>query len=208
MKKLIKVTTLLGAAVLGLSTAGVGVVNAASFTPGVGSDEDTVSGTTTAKVGLEQDPDNNKITLNSAPDIDFGVLKIGKAISGQEATTVSDTVKVSNPGIDSGWSVLVQTGSFDGTATAGGAATLKGVVLHFTPGTVTADSENAGDLPIGTKVDSNGEAQPILGAVAGTGIGDFTQKHETSDVTIDIPQGNVAGTYQANLTWTLSNAPS
>ena len=47
-----------------------------------------------------------------------------------------------------------------------------------------------------------------MDAEANEGIGKFTSKYATNEVSLLIPAGNAAGAYTSTLTWTLGNAPS
>lgn len=64
---------------------------------------------------------------------------------------------------------------------------------------VTVNSDGFKD---GTGADVN-----VFTAAAGAGMGEWDNVFTTSNVTLDIPAGNVQGAYTTNLTWTLTNAP-
>jgi hypothetical protein len=198
MKKLVKVTSILGALVMGVSTTGYGVANAASIVSG---------GNTTATVSLEQD-DTQELELTNAPVMDFGTAQIGAKALKLTATSIDDPVSVPNPGKTSGWNVTVNS---DGFKDGSGEVSLKGAVLNLDGGVPTPkESDNQSDAPTTAKtiaVDGTGADVNVFTAAAGAGMGEWDNVFTTSNVTLDIPAGNVQGAYTTNLTWTLTNAP-
>lgn len=199
MKKLIKVTSILGAVVMGVSATGVGVVNAAKIT-------DNVSGDTTATVGLTKDP-NAKVTLTNAPVFNFGSQEIGAQPLDLQAQTVDEALTVVNPGVLDGWDVTLKGTDFidskDSTLKLKGAVlTLKGVVS-------SKDEGNESSAPTTGSVTVNSDDTPIFTAAAGNGLGTWlnTYAEKTDAAKLAIPAGNQAGEYVSNLTWTLTNAP-
>lgn len=192
MKKSLALAAVLGVATL-LATPVVG--NAAAVTDG---------GTTTAKVGLTEDPDNNTVKLTNAPNVDFGSDAIGAKELNLPAMTVDDPITVENPGLADGWTVQVA-----GTSFVNGSTTLKGAKFNFTKGAITSEDPNnqSGD-PTGKDVKVSDDATTIFSADKGAGIGTWSSTYATSNVTLDIPAGNVAGDYTSTLTWTLVNTPA
>ncbi|WP_125707681.1 WxL domain-containing protein [Companilactobacillus zhongbaensis] len=162
MKKLVKLTSILGATVLGLTTAGVGVVNASDVTP-----DENGSASTTATVGLQDDP-NAKIELVKAPIFDFGSSLIGSKTLDLQAEKVDSPLQVNNPGKDSGWNVTLAGTPFknaDGSKTLTGATfTLNGVVS-------SEDTNNVSTAPTTSSVEVNESAAPIFTAAANAGLG-------------------------------------
>ena len=142
------------------------------------------------------------ITLDAAPDLDFGT----QAISTTKATYTtagSTPIMVTNPGFASGWNVSVAASKF-----MNGSTELKGAELTVNDTKIAAaDSTNLSDAPIGnaTTITPGGSAVSVLNAKAGTGVGVWTSTW--GNVSLAVPAGNVAGNYQATLTWTLENAP-
>ncbi|MFC6202640.1 WxL domain-containing protein [Lactiplantibacillus nangangensis] len=191
MKKSLALAAVLGVATL-LATPVVG--NAAEITSG---------GTTTATVGLEQDP-SAQLALTKAPTIEFGSEKIGAGELHLKATSVDDDITVENPGLADGWQVTVAGTQF----TSSSSKTLTGAELKFAEGTVAAVGENSSEAPASSAVTVAGDDSTIFSASQNAGLGTWGNKHELSDVTLDIPAGNVAGTYTSTLTWTLTSAPT
>lgn len=203
MKKSLALAAVLGVATL-LATPVVG--NAAAVTSG---------GTTTATVGLTQDPDNAAVELTNAPNIKFGQQELGAdPLSLNAANIDDDGIVVSNPGLANGWVVNVKASAFEDLNNQ---KTLKGAELSIAKGTIAAtDDGNESTAPTSNAVviknkvsDSNiNEDQPIFSATQGAGIGTWKNTHALTDVTLDIPAGNVAGDYTSTLTWTLTDAPA
>ncbi|WP_300559078.1 WxL domain-containing protein [Companilactobacillus sp.] len=197
MKKLIKVTSVLGAVVMGVSATGVGVANAASITSG---------DTTTATVGLEKD-ENAKVELTNAPVLDFGTNTLnGKALDLQ-ASSVDDPITVVDAGVGQGWKVTVKGTTFDDAAQS---LSLKGAVLTLNGVVGAEDTSNASGAPTTGSVDINTDDQPIFTAATGNGVGTWHNKFNAGDETakLAIPDGNVAGKYVSTLTWTLADTPA
>lgn len=198
MKKLVKITSILGATVLGFTTIGTGVVSAADITAD--------NNTTTAKVGLETDP-SAKIELLKAPNFDFGSTQIGANALDLQAATVDDPITVSNPGLATGWNVTVAGTAFqnaDATQQLKGAElTLNGVVSPG-DGTLSDNPATTGQITI------NDQAQSIFTAAANHGIGTWLNTYSAQDdsAKLAIPGGNQAGSYTSTLTWTLADAPN
>lgn len=189
---------------VGTLIAGITLVAGLPLTA-MAADTDTQS--TQAQVKLSQDttdPGKNAITLDEAPGVDFGSQTINNATTTYDADSVSDSIKVTNPGNTEGWSVAVS-----GTDFMDSAKTLKGAVLSFKAADVSADdTANVSAHPTSSQIDVNSSNQTILGANADEGIGKFTAGYTKENVQLLVPAGNSAGSYSATLTWTLGNAPS
>lgn len=201
MKKLVKITSILGATVLGLTTAGIGVANAADVTT-----DENGSATTTAKVGLQDDPDA-KVQLVKAPVFDFGSTKIGSEALSLQAESVDSPLQVNNPGKLAGWNVTLAGTAFKN---ADASKTLTGADLILNGVVSPEDNANQSVAPTTGSLTVNDAAQPIFTAAANAGIGNWLNTFEAGSpaATLNIPQGNVADTYTADLTWTLTDAPS
>lgn len=200
MKKLVKLTSILGATVLGLTTAGVGVVNAAEVTDGV-------TGSTTATVGLETDPDA-KVQLTNAPVLDFGTQDIGGEKLTIPLVSADDALRVVNPGLLSGWNVNVKGTTFTDASTS---KTLEGATLILNGIVSSEDANNTSTAPsTKTALEVNEADAPVFTAASEAGVGNWLNKFDTSDslATLNIPAGNSAGKYVSNLTWTLADAPA
>jgi len=159
---------------------------------------------TTAEIELTQDPEDKDIVLTSVPDLNFGTKVNSNETKTYDATGTLKDVKVKNPGNVDGWDVQVKRSEFTSDKSS-----LKAATLSLKNGEVIADdTANASKSPAVTSIDVNTSAQSLLTAEAGEGIGAFSLKHNNADVTLNIPAGNVAGSYKATLTWTLANAPT
>lgn len=171
--------------------------------------------TTDAKINLTVDGKDglNGITLDKAPAIDFGNPNL--EVSGKEydATSITDLLQVTNPGVDQGWTVQVASSAFKSDKN-----TLKGAVLTFDKGTVSngEGNQSAVATPNSVSLSSTDSVKAnILTAANGqAGVGVTTEKFAAADKTADtkgdvhlnVPAGNVAGNYTAHLTWTLTDS--
>ena len=161
---------------------------------------------------MEQDPANSTIKLTDAPTFDFGTVKIGATTLNLDASQNGGSVKgnltVANPGIATGWKVTVKGSAFEGVGDT--TNPLKGAVLSLTGGTATATEENnASAAPVTPDVlDVNDQDALVFNAPAGAGIGTWQNVFAPENVKLVIPQGNTAGSYQSQLTWTLSDTPA
>lgn len=199
MKNLIRVSAILGAAIMGISTAGVGVASAATIDNGS-------NGQTDANVNLEVDENNAQYKLTNAPEFDFGTHTIGAAAMNLQAATVVDNLRVENPGLQSGWVVTARAKNFDdlsGNALNGAYLTLKGE-------SQADDSNNISTAPISDTVQLNSADTPIFHANPGGGLGAWTSVFSPNDTSavLHIPDGNSEGTYTAAITWEIQDAPS
>jgi len=187
-----------------IGVAALGVGGFVQATTGQASDQGTK-----ATVNLVPATES-KLELTQAPSVTFnGEIKDQQAISGLVADTVTGSLKVLNTGNTAGWTVNVAVGDFKNTDSSSTAPALKGVVLHFTPGSVNNLDDSVSSAPVGLgAVLKDTTPQPIFKADAGNGIGTWEQKHSADNITIDVPNGNEPGSYQADLTWTLANGPS
>lgn len=198
MKKLIKVTSLLGAVVMGVSATGVGVANAADITDG---------GNTKAKVEITKD-DEAKVELTQAPEIDFGSHKTSDNLKGIAAVSLDSPITVKNGGVEKGWTINVANSDFtDGTTP------FTGAVINLKSGNVSADdtTNNSAEPTSSDVVLSGGDgtaSQTIFKAAPDAGYGTWHNTHDVAKVTLDLPDGTKAGNYTSTLTWTLENTPA
>ncbi|MBW1622247.1 WxL domain-containing protein [Lactiplantibacillus plantarum] len=172
--------------------------------PLVGQAADTET-TTKAEVELIQDDTNKDITLDQAPGVSFGTEKITNDSKTYDAKNVTGDLKVTNPGNTDGWLVQVKGSKF---MNADDTRELRGAALTFAQVNATADDANNISKAKAYKVDITDQNQIIMDAEANEGIGKFTSKYATNEVSLLIPAGNTAGAYTSTLTWTLGNAPS
>ena len=127
----------------------------------------------------------------------------------------STPVKTVNPGLKTNWGVTVKSSQF---ATTTGTE-LQGAVLTLTKGDVASSTgSTSSTAPTAEKsIALNGDGtseQPVVtatgnesitGDAKAVGVGTWNTSFNTAKLTV--PDGNTAGTYTSNLTWTLKNAP-
>ncbi|AYM03905.1 WxL domain-containing protein [Levilactobacillus yiduensis] len=169
------------------------------------------------------------LAITSAPDVDFGtgtidgktatILKDKALSQGEEShdkAAAAGAVTVVDPGTASGWRVQVSskplTSTIGGTGAAaailGGTFTYdNGVVAGGVTNTKTEVVENpATQDATSLKFNSEGtDNQNVYHAATGSGVGTWTNTYKSASMTI--PAGNAAGSYSADLTWTLTNSP-
>lgn len=200
MKRLLRNSLYIGAALLGLGSLGAStLVTKAATTPTTSTTPETASATLTP----------GTIMIKSAPSIAFGTVASSADDTSYTSTSFTSALQVANPGEPTGWSLTLADSPFTTAATGG--LTLKGAALSLTDTTpVTADdSDNVSSLPTFTGSTSvTSVPATILNAPAGGGVGSFTAKFGSADATLRVPAGNIGGSYTSNLTWTLSNAPA
>lgn len=198
----------------------VSVVAAAAFAATAAFSANSVSADTTATptktsgtIGLTdaQNPDgtgNATITLDSAPDISFGTQPVSTTAQTYYASAMKTPVQVTNPGINSGWTAQVSATEFNGD----NGTTLKGAKLNLVSTEATAaDGTNASTKPETFSVSELGSAnKEIMSAADGTqgvGVWQDTLSSDSTDsakgTNLYVPAGNVAGSYKAELTWTM-----
>jgi len=195
MKKILKSSLLVGAAVLGMGS--IGVAQAATT---------TTPSTSVATADLTP----GTITIGSTvPGFGFGTVASSADDVTYTSTTETGTLSLSDPGNASGYSVTVADTPF--TATGGG--TLIGAKLDFadteTNPLTTADADNVSTAPTFTgTLDVSTAPATVLDAALGKGVGAYSAAYEPTDASLMVPAGNIGGSYTSTLTWTLSNAPS
>lgn len=196
---------------------------------------DSASGTntgdlhTTAKVSLTAgstsggdngDGDNagdGALALVSAPNytIDGGELGGSKALKLAGTADGSTPVQTVNPGLKTNWGVTVKSSQFVTTSKT----ELQGAVLTLTKTGVTSPTGSTSSTAP-TAEDSialNGDGtseqsvvkatgnENITGDAKAVGVGTWNTNFDTASLAV--PDGNTAGDYTSNLTWTLKNAP-
>jgi len=197
MKKLLRNSLMIGAAVLGIGSFGT-IAEAATTTP--------TPSTSTATANITP----GTITIGTTvPGFDFGT--VASSANDITYTSASETgdLEVFNPGNASGYTVTVADSPF--TATGGGTLTDEKLAFNDSVTTPTApvDTDNFSTPPVLTKTLSITSAPAtILSAPAGTGVGDFKTTYSAKDATLSVPAGNIGGSYSSTLPWTLNNAPA
>lgn len=194
MKKSI-ILSIAAAAAFATAAFTANTVSAATTT---GNTEKDQTATVTLTAGENTDGTKGVITLTSAPDLSYKATINANAVTTADYTTEAP-VTVENPGVAATWAVQAQLGNFTGT----------NGTLGDTKITVASGSDNnitSNDMTL----QAGGAAQPFA-ASAKTDTG-FTGVGTTSinglATKISIAADNVAGTYTAPLTWTLSATPS
>lgn len=156
--------------------------------------------------------DKGAVTLESAPNIDFGTdnTLTGSAIKAKG--TLDNDLIVNNAGDTTGWTVTLSS-----SALSNGTDTLTGSTYQLTgdataitsPTDTTADTGNNSGKPTveGTTVNGDGTTDnkgAIFSAAAGDGVGTWAAKLNAP--TLNVPASAKSGAYTSTLTWTLNNA--
>lgn len=157
------------------------------------------------------------LALVSAPDytIDGGELGGSKALKLAGTADGSTPVQTVNPGLKTNWGVTVKSSQFVTTSKT----ELQGAVLTLTKTGVTSPTGSTSSTAP-TAEDSialNGDGtseqsvvkatgnENITGDAKAVGVGTWNTNFDTASLAV--PDGNTAGDYTSNLTWTLKNAP-
>ncbi|WP_125767770.1 WxL domain-containing protein [Lapidilactobacillus wuchangensis] len=213
--KMTKTFTLLATLALGLSVAaGTSSVKAAEVSNNKG--ETTAQAELTTTDPTDPGTGDSVIKLMNVPDINFGSKQLtGEAIKftqADETATSLVPIKVLNQGIASGWNLTVQRTNF--TTAAPDSVLLKGAVLKFGKGSIDLNSDglkatDGKDYAADNLLTVDTAAKTVLLAEKDgeeyQGVGENTKTLAATDFTLDVPANNTAGTYSADLTWTLAN---
>ncbi|ANN48450.1 hypothetical protein A6F53_03950 [Levilactobacillus brevis] len=157
------------------------------------------------------------LALVSAPNytIDGGELGGSKALKLAGTADGSTPVQTVNPGLKTNWGVTVKSSQFVTTSKT----ELQGAVLTLTKTGVTSPTGSTSSTAP-TAEDSialNGDGtseqsvvkatgnENITGDAKAVGVGTWNTNFDTASLAV--PDGNTAGNYTSNLTWTLKNAP-
>lgn len=166
--------------------------------------------TTTAKVTFSL-PDDAAVGIKSAPDLNFGTQTISTTKTSVKVAESPEPLVVSNPGLKSNWSVNVSASNFSTTADDE-TKSIQGAEIVMGTGSVSSDTNNVSAKPVAAQnvtVEAGGSDVNILNsAESGVSVGSFSDAFSTDQVKLVIPAGNVAGNYNASLTWTLSSTPA
>ncbi|MTD38627.1 WxL domain-containing protein [Erwinia sp. CPCC 100877] len=180
--------------------------------------------------GTPEEGTDGLITIDQAPDLDFGTLTLGKAqkayaalqsgTSAGASTEVQNFVQVTDKsGNYAGWTLSVKRTEFvEGTDAN---KTLAGTTLRFKNASLATTTDNptaapstfvgagtAGvEIPVDSKID-------LVKAGASEGIGTWIYKmgadaaEGEQSVELDIPLAQyTVGNYTSTLTWTITDAP-
>jgi len=157
------------------------------------------------------------LALVTAPNytIDGGELGGSKALKLAGTADGSTPVQTVNPGLKTNWGVTVKSSQFVTTSKT----ELQGAVLTLTKTGVTSPTGSTSSTAP-TAEDSialNGDGtseqsvvkatgnENITGDAKAVGVGTWNTNFDTASLAV--PDGNTAGDYTSNLTWTLKNAP-
>ncbi|QMU08890.1 WxL domain-containing protein [Levilactobacillus suantsaii] len=206
MKRRVYVTLMRSAAALALGLSGAGMVAFADATSS-SSSSSSVQTTTSTQAKSEFDTSADAaVSLTSAPNFGFGANPTpnGKDNVTYPALSADNPVEVSNPGVPGGWNVQVKDSNF---VTSDGSV-LGGAVLNLgAPDPEAANTGNPSAAPVANAVSLNGNGtnEVLLTAPAKGGLGVWDSDFSLGDVTLDVPAGQLAGSYSANLTWQLGD---
>ncbi|HEY4431740.1 MAG TPA: WxL domain-containing protein [Paenibacillus sp.] len=126
-------------------------------------------------------------------------------------TTTNPNVQVTDTrGTGAGWTLQVSATPFkDKTENT---KVLKGATVTLPAGSLVTTPANISTAPeariveLSTDTDKTAP-QNLMVAKGNTGLGTWVDKFNASNVTIDIPAGNLAGDYTSTLYWSLLDAP-
>lgn len=199
MKKLVRNSMLVGAAVLGIGS--LGTVAQAATTPA--SPVPSTSSTATADITP------GKITLSSAPSFQFGTVAASANDISYTSTSTSGSLDIADAGTGTGYTVTVAASPF--TATGGAALKNTNLLLDNkeTDPIKAVDADNVSTPPaLAAKLSLSSSPVTVVSAAAGKGVGAYTGTYGSTDASLKVPAGNIGGTYSSTLTWTLGNAPA
>lgn len=235
MKNTIKALSLSAAALMTLMVS-VGNVQAATVSgqenisggvkagDGDNATEENAEAESTAEFTVEA----GKLTLDAVPDMNFGTASVRdiatkdttlKYTSGRVGKTETKDgnhnglIQVSDfRGTGLGWNLSVKLGTFTNSLTG---ATLK---LNA-PVNNKTENNNAAESFENVTLKSNDTDQKVVTSIAdntstndneatGMGVNIYAITKDSTTLTIDKNPTIKAGTYQADLTWTLANTPS
>lgn len=191
MKKILRNSLLLGAAVLGFSSVG-SVVEAAP-----------VDSSATADITP------GTISLSSAPSFSFGTVPASANDATYTSTSVTGNISLADAGSGTGYTVTVSATPF--TATDGSSLKSSQLLLDNTVTTpVTAvDADNVSTPPtLVSSLTLSSSPVTVLSAASGSGVGAYTATYANGDASLKVPAGNIGGSYSSTLTWTLSATPT
>lgn len=236
MKNTIKTLSLSAAALMTLMV-GVGNVQAAtvggqeSISGGVkaGDGYDATEENTEAESTAEFTVEAGKLTLDAVPDMNFGTASVQQISTANTELKYDSGILTGNPSTDGndggkiqvsdfrgtglGWNLSVKLGTFTNSLT--------GATLELNaPVTNKSENGNAAESLRNVTLKSDGADQKVVTSIAddatstnvneatGMGVNIYTITKDSTTLTIDKNPTIKAGTYQADLTWTLANTPS
>lgn len=161
----------------------------------------------------------NSMLLKTIPTLDFANQMISEQDSVYPATQ-SGTLSIADlTGSNNGWIVTVKVGEFQDTQD--GTKKLVGASLFYPatePTTKNSDTTLTGEPTVqapdkddvqqnGLRIAAGGSDTMLIKADKGTGNGLWDFLYDTQKVQLEVPVGQLAGTYQATVTYTLADVP-
>ncbi|WP_413518166.1 WxL domain-containing protein [Carnobacterium maltaromaticum] len=151
------------------------------------------------------------LTIDSVPTIQFGTKIIETKGMVYKSENEHPFIQISDRrGTGEGWGLKAKISSFQTTGEA--IKTLKGAELTLQSPEVKTTSENVSKAPeVPESLTLNGTDKAIFTAKEGQGKGTWLDvysgiKDENEKISLAVPSGNEAGSYQATITWTLESA--
>ena len=202
MKKLLRNSLYIGAAILGIGSLGAGgIVTKAATTPPTPT---TTSASATLTPGT--------ITISTAPGITFGTVNSSADDANYTSTGFSAPLEVADQGQATGWSVSLADNGFTSSTTGGPTLTDAKLTVGSStaaPTVSATDKDNTSTPPtITSPLAVSSAPATVFNASAGQGVGTFEATYGPGDANLYVPAGDVGGSYSSTLTWTLSNAPA
>lgn len=126
-------------------------------------------------------------------------------------TTTNPNVQVTDiRGTGAGWTLQVSATPFkDKTDNT---KVLKGAIVTLPVGTLLTSQDNVSTAPTAKAMELSTDSditapQNLMVAAANAGMGTWVDKFDASQVTIQVPAGNLTGDYVSTLYWSLLDAP-
>lgn len=146
------------------------------------------------------------LTIDAVSNFQFDTHKIESAKATYTATPKENTklgLQVTDKrGTGAGWNLSAKIS----TAFTDGTHELKGAALSLPAGTLATSNADQSNAPTASALTLNDQDGTVLNAAENQGLGSWAEDF-ADGVKLDVPAGSFAGTYQAGITWTLSNAP-
>lgn len=126
-------------------------------------------------------------------------------------TTTNPNVQVTDiRGTGAGWTLQVSATPFKDKKD--NSKVLKGAIVTLPVGTLITSSDNVSTAPTARAVQLSTDSdrtdpQNLMVAAANAGMGKWVDKFDASQVTIQVPAGNLTGDYESTLYWSLLDAP-
>ncbi|MGX7418273.1 WxL domain-containing protein [Carnobacterium gallinarum] len=146
------------------------------------------------------------LTIDAVSNFQFDTHKIDTATATYTATAKEGSVLglqvTDKRGTGEGWNLSAKIS----TAFSDGTHDLKGAALSLPVGTLKTNNADQSNPPVSSALALNDQEGTVLNAPVDQGMGSWAEDF-ADGVKLVVPAGNYAGTYQAGITWTLTNAP-